>query len=161
MIPRPPNRVSVVGVSGSGKTTLATKIAEHLQIPRLELDSVFHLEDWTARDPEEFRTVVADFTSQERWVVDGNYAPQGVLDIVWAGADTVVWVDPPRHTVMRRIIWRSLRRSFTGEVLWNGNTESPRSLLRWDPEENIVRWAWTQYSPVQARYETRSTDARW
>ena len=39
----------------------------------------------------------------ERWVIDGNYTSQ-VKDLVWARADTVVWLDLPRRTVMRRII---------------------------------------------------------
>lgn len=158
---KPPHRISVVGVSGSGKSTLASQIAERHRIPGLELDSVFHLEGWSPREPEEFRSIVADFVTQDRWVVDGNYAGQGVLDIVWGAADTVVWVDLPRHTVMRRLTWRTLRRSFTSELLWNGNVESPRNLLRWDPEENILRWAWTQYAPVKERYESRITDPQW
>ncbi len=161
MKPRPAHRISVVGVSGSGKSTLASQIAERLQIPRLELDSVFHLEGWSQREPDEFRSIVADFVTQDWWVVDGNYAGQGVLDIVWAAADTVVWIDLPRHTVMRRITSRSLLRSFTGEELWNGNTERPQNLLRWDPEENIVRWAWTRYAPTKEGYETRITDPQW
>jgi len=39
---------------------------------------------------------------------------------------------------------RTWRRSVRREVLWNGNVEPPlwRSIWR-EPEENIVRWAWT------------------
>ncbi|BAY66272.1 hypothetical protein NIES22_63860 [Calothrix brevissima NIES-22] len=36
-----------------------------------------------------------------------------VRDIVWGKADTVVWLDYPWNVVMRRILWRTLRRVVT------------------------------------------------
>ncbi|MGI9586248.1 MAG: hypothetical protein ACR2N7_11730 [Acidimicrobiia bacterium] len=156
-----PQRISVVGVSGSGKTTTAKAIASRLEVPHLELDSVFHLANWEPRDSETFQAIVSEFVAQDEWVVDGNYAAQGILDIVWERADTVVWLDLPRRKVMRQMISRSLRRAFTAEELWNGNTEPSRNLLRWDPEDNIVRWAWTQYKPLKERYTVRTHDPQW
>jgi hypothetical protein len=44
---------------------------------------------------------VAEVTATEGWVIDGNYSR--VLDIVWARADTVVWLDLSRPVVMRRL----------------------------------------------------------
>ena len=41
-------------------------------------------------------------------MTDGNYSR--VQDLIWARADTVIWLDPPRYLVMRRVIWRTLRR---------------------------------------------------
>ena len=46
---------------------------------------------------------------EEGWVIDGNYS--AVQPLVWERADTVIWLDPPRRTVMRRIIWRTIRRA--------------------------------------------------
>jgi hypothetical protein len=57
---------------------------------------------------EKFRSLVGALAAGERWVIDGNYSV--VRPIVWARADTVVWLDLPKRTVMRRIIWRSFRR---------------------------------------------------
>ena len=47
------------------------------------------------------------------------------------------------------------------EELWNGNRERPRNLVRWAPEDNIVRWAWTRFEPTREKYEARLVDPRW
>jgi adenylate kinase family enzyme len=147
-------RISVVGNSGSGKTTIARAIATALRVPHLELDSVFHQPDWQPLDAGEFRRIVSDFTAAEAWVVDGNYS--AVRDIVWARADTVVWVDPPRHRVMRQLVARTLRRMATKEELWNGNQERWRYLFR--REESIILYAWTNHRKNWARYLAARAD---
>ena len=147
-------RISVVGNTGSGKTTLAEAVAARLGLPRLELDGVFHQPDWQPLETEEFRRIVSDFTAAEGWVVDGNYS--AVRDIVWDRADTVIWVDPPRHRLMRRLARRTLRRMATGAELWNGNRERWRYLFR--REESILLYAWTNHRRVRARYESARSD---
>ena len=147
-------RISVVGNTGSGKTTLAEAVAARLGLPRLELDGVFHQPDWQPLETEEFRRIVSDFTAAEGWVVDGNYS--AVRDIVWDRADTVIWVDPPRHRLMRRLARRTLRRMATGAELWNGNRERWRYLFR--REESILLYAWTNHRRVRARYESAQSD---
>jgi len=152
----PVRRVSVVGNSGSGKTTFAAELARRMGAPHLELDSVFHQADWEPLPTEEFRERVAAFTAGDRWVVDGNYSK--VLDVVWPRADTVVWLDPPRHRIMRRIVLRTLRRVFSRAELWNGNREPWGNLFRVDPEKSVVAWAWTRYPIVRARYTQAQDD---
>ena len=150
-------RVSVVGNSGSGKTTFAAELARRLGAPHLELDSVFHQPDWEPLPTQEFRERVAAFTEADRWVVDGNYHSR-VLDLVWQRADTVIWLDPPRHRVMRRIVWRTLRRVFSRAELWNGNREHWSNLFRLDPEQSVIVWAWTQHKIVRDRYTLAQAD---
>ncbi len=149
-------RISVVGNSGSGKTTLAAALSAVLDIPHLELDSVFHQPGWVPLDDEEFRRRAAEFAAGERWVTDGNYSR--VQDLIWARADTVVWVDPPRSRVMRRVIWRTLRRAVLRSELWNGNREPWANFLRADPEQSVIAWAWTRHHPTRRRYERAMTD---
>ncbi|HVB41637.1 MAG TPA: hypothetical protein VNF47_02870 [Streptosporangiaceae bacterium] len=149
-------RISVVGNSGSGKTTLARQLATAIGVPHLELDSVFHQPGWQPLDAVSFRQRVAAFTAGRSWVVDGNYST--VQDIVWARADTVLWLDPPRHRVMRQVIWRTLRRTATRAELWNGNREPWSNLLRFKPEESIIAWAWTRDRVYRERYATAQAD---
>jgi len=143
-------RVSVVGNSGSGKSTLAKRLAGQLGVPYLELDSVYHQPNWEPLPTEEFRARVAAVVAADGWVVDGNY--RAVRDLVWARADTVIWFDLPRRTVMRQVLLRTIRRGATRQELWNGNRESLSSLFRWDPERSVVRWAWIKHADYRVRY---------
>ena len=154
-------RISVVGSSGSGKTTVAQAIAKILGRPHLELDGVYHQPDWVPLPDDQFRETVGEFVDQAAWVIDGNYSNDGVLDLVWSHADTVVWVDPPKRTVMQRVIRRTIRRAATRQELWNGNREPLTNFTSWDPEKNVIRWAWTRYDARQAEYETRMNDPAW
>ncbi|HEY5267491.1 MAG TPA: AAA family ATPase [Acidimicrobiales bacterium] len=150
-----PQRIVVQGPSGSGKTTLAQSLASSLGYPYLELDSVFHQENWTPLDANAFRDVVSTFAEQPRWVCDGNY--RVVRDLLWGRADVIVFIDLPKWQVMTRIIKRTLRRALGRAELWNGNRESLRNLLSRDPERNIVLWSWNTH----ARYrETLPNEAR-
>jgi adenylate kinase family enzyme len=149
-------RVSVVGNSGSGKSTVARELALVLGGPYLELDGVFHQPGWVPLPEDEFRGVVAAAAAGDRWVMDGNYS--AVRPLVWARADTVVWLDLPRRTVMRQVIRRTLRRAVTRQELWNGNREPLRNFLTWVPEDSVISWAWHNHAKYQHRYAVAAAD---
>ncbi len=148
--------VSVVGTSGSGKSTFASSLARLLGAPFLELDAVHHQADWRPLPHAEFRALVAGAAEGERWVIDGNY--RSVQDLVWARADTVVWLDLPRRTVIRRVIWRTLRRVGGRVELWNGNRERWRNFFTLDKDESVIAWAWHTHAVHRARYEAARAD---
>ncbi len=145
-------RVSVVGNAGSGKSRLGERIARVLDVPYVELDAIHHLPGWEPIDPDEFLARITDVCSTEEWVIDGNYRTVVLDGPVWRRADTVVWLDLPRRTVMRQVSLRTLRRIIRREELWNGNRESLRNLWAWDPYKSIIRWAWTQHGKYQERF---------
>lgn len=149
----------MVGVSGSGKTTLAAAVAARLGVPHVELDAIFHLPGWTELDDVGFASQVTMATAGPGWVVDGNYSR--IRDIVWAQADTVIVLDLPRRRVMGQLLRRTLGRMATRRELWNGNRERWRNLLRLDPNENILRWAWTTHAHNRDRYRAAAADPRW
>jgi adenylate kinase family enzyme len=142
--------VSVVGNSGSGKSTIARALAAQLGVAWVELDALFHQPDWQPLPIDELRLKVAAAIAADGWVVDGNYS--AVRDLVWARADTVVWVDPPRWRGMRRIVWRSLKRAGFRTTLWNGNRERWRNLFSLNPETSIIAWAWHRHAVYRLRY---------
>ena len=149
-------RVSVVGNSGSGKSTLARELAARIGVPYLELDGVFHQPGWEPLPTEEFQRIVTERASEDGWVIDGNYSR--VRPIVWARADTVVWLDLPRRIVMQRVIWRTASRAVTRQELWNGNREPLANFLSWDPEKSVISWAWHQHAEYRARYGAAPAD---
>jgi len=146
----------VAGPSGSGKSTLARRLANALAVPHIELDAIFHQPGWTELSTKEFRDRVSIAINDGGWVIDGNYA--AVRDLVWAAADTVVWLDLPRATVMRRIIARTFHRAITRQELWNGNRESIINVFRLDPQKNIIRWSWVKHPEYAARYARTTAD---
>lgn len=153
-------RIRIVGTSGSGKSVLADRVSARTGLARIELDAVFWDADWQMRDLDEARASVHEFVRRhpEGWVADGNWTSRlgdaldpGSPD----GADTVVWLDLPRRRVMRQVIGRTLRRVVRREQLWHGNRERASNLLRWNPEKNIVRWAWTNHPVTRERMLAR------
>jgi adenylate kinase family enzyme len=153
-------RVAVVGTSGSGKSWLASRLAAALGVPYVELDAIHHGPGWQALSAEEMRRQVdLRCPADGAWVADGNYADKGG-DIIRARADTVVWLDLPRHTVMRQLVLRTGRRLLLRQRLWNDNRESLRDVLSRDPERSILLWSWTHHGPRRAAYAAQADD-RW
>jgi adenylate kinase family enzyme len=152
-----PQRIAIVGNSGSGKTTLARRAAARLHCDHIELDSIHHLPNWTPIDRDEMRRIITERIGPESWVVDGNYRSL-VQDLVFARADTVVWLDLPRRVVMPRVTRRTLGRMFLRRELWNGNRERFRNLFEREPEENIILWSWTQHDKYRQQYLEASAD---
>jgi adenylate kinase family enzyme len=149
-------RVAVVGNAGSGKTTVGRAVAAALGVPFVELDAIHHQPGWQPVPPDQFRRQVGQIVTADGWVIDGNY--RAVRDLVWNRADTVIWFDLPRRTVMRQVIVRTVRRTFTRVELWNGNREPLTGMVRLDPEKSIIRWAWTKHATYHERYAAAAAD---
>jgi adenylate kinase family enzyme len=160
--PRSPHiqrRVSVVGNAGSGKSTLARALAARLGVPHVELDGIYHQPGWTPLAEEELVRRVGEAIAGDGWVIDGNYS--AVRPLIWARADTVVWLDRPRRIVMRRIIWRTVRRVISRSELWNGNREPWGNLVRRDPQTSIIAWSWHKHAVYRERYAAAALDPAW
>ena len=143
-LPARPRRVLVAGASGSGKTTLAQAVAFALGVAHTEIDGLFHGPAWTKRP--QFEAEVEAFTRGATWVTEWQYGE--VRPLLLARADLMVWLDLPRHTVMRQVVRRTLRRRLRRLELWHGNVEPPLRTFFTD-SEHIVRWAWATHSRVR------------
>jgi adenylate kinase family enzyme len=147
-------RVAVVGPSGAGKSTLARELARRLDVRWVEFDAINYLAGWTERPADEMIAIVdARCPADGAWVADGTYSAKGG-QLVRARAETVVWLDLPRVTVMLQVTRRTARRALRREVLWNGNRESLRAGAA------VVRWAWTQHRLMRERHAAE-LDPRW
>ena len=131
-------RINVKGTSGSGKSTFARELAERLGVPYVELDALHHGPNWSEPTAEEFRARVCEAmdAAPDGWVIDGNY--EGKLGNTLIGAaDTIVWLDLPLGTKLRRV-WRRTRHRIRDDVeLWSGNKETWRNAL-WGRESLFV-----------------------
>jgi adenylate kinase family enzyme len=144
-LPRSPRRILVAGASGAGKTRLARRIAERLDLPHIEIDALYHGPNWTKRP--DFAADVERFSAGPAWVTEWQY--RQVRGLLVDRADLLVWLDHPRRTVLRRVVWRTLLRRWRREELWNGNVEAPLWTFLID-RDHIVRWSWRVYGWYRA-----------
>ncbi|GAB3264551.1 P-loop NTPase family protein [Arthrobacter pigmenti] len=131
-----PARVLFYGVTGSGKSSAARAYAEASGLPEFSADDdIGWLPQWQQRSVEEQRKLAADIAAQNEWVLDSAYSTW--RDIVLPRTELIVALDYPRWLSLWRLLRRTLRRSLTGQIVCNGNTESFWRLLT---KESIIRW---------------------
>ena len=135
--PIPGPRIAVVGVTGSGKTTLALRLADLLEIPRIELDSLHWLPGWRAMEDEPFRALVTQAIDGPAWITDGNYGK--ARDIIWERATTIVWLDYRLPVIIYQLFRRTVQRITQREVLWNGNRETWKGTFL--SKDSLFLWA--------------------
>jgi adenylate kinase family enzyme len=127
-------RVLVIGSGGSGKSTLAAQLGERLGLPVIHLDREYWRTGWNATPSAEWGARVDELVRGDRWIMDGNYG--GTLDQRLAASDTVIFLDLPRLTCVRRVVTRWLR--FRGRSRPDMARDCPEHLT-WE----FVRWIWT------------------
>src|SRR5260370_15400519 len=96
------DRVVIAGCAGSGKSTLARALAARTGLPLVERDRLGIL------GSDQYRAAVGRLAGEPRWILDG--APYYVDDLVYAAADTVVFLDYPKLVVMLRRATRARAR---------------------------------------------------
>jgi adenylate kinase family enzyme len=141
-------RIIVTGTTGSGKTTLATRLAEHLGVPRIELDAHNWGPNWTAYPTDVFRASVDAATAGDAWVLDGNYS--AVRDIVWPRADTLIWLDYPLGVNLWRLARRGFVRSATRVRLYGDNLETFRG--NFFSRDALFLWAIKSHRRKRSEY---------
>ncbi|MGH3009907.1 MAG: adenylate kinase [Gaiellaceae bacterium] len=147
-------RVGVIGPSCSGKTTTARRLAAILGVPHIELDGLHYGPNWAEAPAEVMRERVraALDAAPDGWVVDGNYFGK-LGPLVLDRADTIVWIDIPHRTAIRRVLWRTWSRLVTREELWQtGNRERLRDTFG---RESIVGYVLARHRGFETRWTQR------
>jgi adenylate kinase family enzyme len=148
-------RVLVLGCSGAGKSTLSRHLAAITGLPRVELDAHYWRPGWQPTPRDEWHDAVADLCGQPAWIMDGNY--HNTLPIRLPRADTVIWLDYPRHLCVRRVLSRITKHH--GRVREGMAAGCPE---RFDLE--FLRYVWNfnaQYRPrIAAALETCGAQLR-
>ncbi len=134
--PPPPLRLHLIGSSGAGKTTLGRALAQQLGLPFVDLDDLYWQPGWQPVSHAELAHRVAPTLAQPGWVIVGNYRATTELH-VWPRITHLVVLDLPLPTLLRRTVWRTLRRGLTGEPCCNGNREQLSRLFHRD---GVVRY---------------------
>ena len=136
-------RILVLGSPGSGKSTLSKSLGKLLRLPVVHLDVHYWRPGWVAAPKEEWKRMVTELVSEERWIMDGNYS--GTMDIRLREADTVIFMDMPVWLCTFRVIKRR----------WMYHNKTRPDLNEGCPEKldfEFIKWVW-QY-PRRTRLET-------
>lgn len=148
-------RILVVGVTGAGKSTLARALSGRLGLPYHEMDALYYNGPQWATNGN-LAADVSRLTAGQGWIIDSLGYPE-VRDLMWDRADTVIWLDYPRHVIMPRVLRRSLGRTVTREVVFGGNRET---WTGWLHRDHPAWWAWAQHAPRTREIERRLHDPR-
>jgi len=108
------HKIMITGNAGSGKTTFSRKLAKILNRQDIIcLDKIVWKPGWILVDKEEKELELAKITKMQSWIVDG------VSKTILEAADTILFLDYPRHVCY----WRVMKRSC--KYIFNSRPELP------------------------------------
>jgi adenylate kinase family enzyme len=112
-----PTRTLIIGNSGSGKSWLAERLAGHLQVPWVDLDSIYWLSDEhsIARPRSESLAMARIAACQERWVIEGVYGWM-VSELIHR-ATALIWLCVEDEECVINIRQREAKRNDNDELL--------------------------------------------
>lgn len=97
-------RIAIVGSGGAGKSMLARQIGAIVGLPVIHLDHQYWSPGWVPMPDDEWVHHQRELLAGGEWVVDGNYA--ATLELRAELADTVIFLDLPRHVCIARAVRR-------------------------------------------------------
>lgn len=126
-------RISIVGSGGAGKSTVAHQLADILHLPVIHLDSLYWQPGWVETPEDQWHERLQQLVQQEQWIIDGNYT--STLDMRFAVADTIIFLDFPRLLCLYRAVKR--RTQYAGKTRPDMAPGCPERIDR-----NFLLWIW-------------------
>lgn len=152
-------KIAVLGYSGAGKSTLAARLGKLYGLPVLHLDCVEFLPNWEKRKLNEKQRIVADFmSSNDGWVIDGNYSALFREERL-EQADMIVLLLFDRFSCL----WRAFKRyrSFKGKTrpdMANGCCEKMDiEFIRWILHGGCTKKKKAGYKAIRDKYPDKVT----
>jgi hypothetical protein len=127
-------QVVVAGCAGSGKSCLARELAARTGLPLIERDELGVL------GSADYRSAIGQMAQEPRWILDG--APYYADEMVYAAADTVIFLEYAKPVVMWRVLRRTLRIELSRRP---EGAHRPQGLAAWRDGGHPVRWAWISH----------------
>jgi hypothetical protein len=155
-LPHPaPQRIQVIGASCAGKTTLGRALAGHLGLPFTDLDDLWWSPGWVQAGHEAMRERLAPLAAGPAWVTSGNYF-DSTQPVLWPRVQWLIVLDLPLGLLLRRALYRTLRRAASGERCCNGNREQLGRLFHRD---GVFRYTLRTWAARHVRYAGLADEA--
>jgi adenylate kinase family enzyme len=124
-------RVAVIGSGGAGKSVFSNALSKRTGLPVVHLDREFWGPGWVKMADDPWDARVRELAAADRWIMDGNYSR--TMDVRFARADTVVFLDIPRLVCLWAVSSRAIRyRKGSRPDMTEGNDEKlDRAFLSW------------------------------
>ncbi|MHC8355686.1 P-loop NTPase family protein [Pseudomonas sp. LB3P81] len=110
-------RTLIIGNSGSGKSWLAERLAGQLQVPWVDLDTLYWLSDEhsIARPRAEALGMARIAADEERWVIEGIYG--WIVSELIHRTTALIWLSVEDEECVANIRQREVNRSEQDELL--------------------------------------------
>ena len=104
-------RILIVGISGTGKTRFANILGEKLNLPVVNLDSIFWKKNWVEEDEDIVKQKIRNEIYKDTWIIEGYIEPLSLERV--KAADSVIYLDYSGYTALMGGITRSIKHRKT------------------------------------------------
>ena len=137
-------KVLVIGSGGAGKSTFVRRLGAVTGIEVIHLDQLYWQPNWVRSANEDWQKVISKLLEKDAWLMDGNYSR--TMEMRFAAADTIIFLDLPRIVCLYRILKRAAKyRNKNRPDMAEGCAE------RFDWE--FVKWVWNYPQQTKPKIE--------